>query len=84
MMLCRLVDGTSEISYAYQRQCGVDATGMLKTYPVVCVMAKYAFNAHLRVYQQNVRGYHFVRRYAGSPRTSSAGGQMWIPTFFVV
>ena len=25
-----------------------DATGMLKTYPVVCVRANQAFNAHLR------------------------------------
>jgi len=30
-MLCRLADGTSEISFACQRHCGVDATGMLKS-----------------------------------------------------
>ena len=33
--------------------------------PVVCLKANHAFIAHLRVYQQYVRGYHSVRQLAG-------------------
>ena len=41
----------------------------------MCLKANHAFTAHLRVYQQFVRGYHFVRQLARSPRTSSADEQ---------
>ena len=72
-------------SIASQRQCGVDVTGMLNTYPVVCVRANYAFNAHLRVYQQYDRGYHSVRQLARAVvGLRKQMGRRWIPTFFVV
>ena len=68
-----------------QRQCRVDVTGMLKTYPVVCVRANHAFNAHLRVYQQYVRGYHSVRQLARAVvGLNQRAGNRWIPTLFVM
>ena len=63
----------------------LDATGMLNVYPVVCVRANHAFNAHLRVYQQ----YDAWVSLCSSVCRAVVGlnqrtGRRWIPTFFVV
>ena len=62
-----------------------DVTGMLKVCPVVCMRANHAFIAHLREYQQCVRGYHSVRQAStGLREPHQQASSRWIPTFFVV
>jgi hypothetical protein len=47
---------------AYQRQRKVDATGMLKVCPVVCLRANHAFKAHIGYISNTLRGYRSVRQ----------------------
>ena len=84
MMLCRLASCNYHRRKLTKDIAEYDATGMLKAYPVVCVMASYAFNAHLRVYQQKFVGITLFVGKQGCGRPQEADEQMWIPTFFVV
>jgi hypothetical protein len=84
-MLCRLADGTSEISYACQRQCRVWCHGYAKTYPrcvlegqpclhstLTDVFAILCVGITLFVSKQGLRGPH------------QQTGKKWITTFFMV
>ena len=51
-MLCRLADWNYHTRLQVNDNAEVDATGMLKHVPVVCVKANHAFNAHSGMYQE--------------------------------
>ena len=73
-MLCRLaVEITTEDEC--QRQCGVDATGMLNMYPRCVLEGYYAFIAHLRVHQQSVVGITLFVSTQGCGRPQTADEQ---------
>ncbi|MCR5152749.1 MAG: hypothetical protein K6A98_06315 [Prevotella sp.] len=61
------------------------ATGMPFVYPVVCLKAVYAFNAHLRVYHLYFSWVSLcLSTNVGCGKPQPAGRQVWIPTFFVL